>query len=1120
MKKKRDDSILLPLKIVHVMKITLMLVLVGIIQVSATTYAQEHRISVHVKNGTFYDVVSQIEKQSEFMFFYKSEEIKGVQRINLNVKDKLVSEILNEITKNNNLSYKITGKHIIITKITTDFQNQISRKITGTVTDENGEPIIGANVVEKGTTNGTVTDIEGRFMLNVANNAILQISYIGYNAQDVKTTAKSSYSIVLKEDAEILDEVIVIGYGTAKRKDFTGSVSSVKLENSPVALTPNLNALESLKGNISGLNVGASNTAGGSPSLQIRGQNSISGSNDPLIVLDGVVYLGSIRDINPNDIATIDVLNDATSAAAYGSRSANGVVAITTKKGTSEKPVISFNANVAAQTWQRRPEVMDAEQWFASVNERNGYEIGETSWLRKGQLENRELGKATDWLDLSTRVGSIQDYQVSISGSAPKVNYYLSTSYSDNAGIVVGDDFDRFSMLGKMKTNVTNWLEVGVDAAYSRSDYSGNAANISEAYKMSPYGVNYRDEENKLIEKYPTGQSHGHPLWGVDDDTRYNSDIRNNYRLGVNVLVKIPWIKGLTYRMNYMGNWELSTGKNFITERSYVLEGDYDDISRYSPATYESFLSKANGNETITKINSYVLDNILNYTNTFGKHSIDVTLVATQDLRESEKVVNQGSDYSMIGNTNLGIFGLNKAAIQVITQTNDRRANIGYMGRVNYAFDDKYFVTGSFRRDGASVFGANNKWANFGAFGLAWRISKENFMTNVENMDDLKLKVSWGQNGNQGIGPYTTLSQISNGQSSGIRYEFSDTGDKIHYGLIQSNLGNYDLGWESTESWNFGIESSWFKNRLGVDLDIYKSKTTEQLFTRNIPVMSGFKTIKTSMGQVNNTGIEATVRTVNIQNKDWHWSTSFTFWKNLNKLVHLYGEDLDGDGREDDDVASSLFIGKSLGAIYGYKQIGIVQENDVEYMELTGAKPGAPMYEDVDGVPGISANDRQILGYNKENFKLNMSNTVSYKNLELYIMITGTFGGNNHYLKSNKGAYITKTGRFDDNGIYIPHWTPENKSNEYPGIDFTDDGRFLGLQNRGFVRLQDITLSYTFNQPWMKKVLMRSLKVFCSAQNILTITSWKGGDPETGATVWDNTYPVPTTFSLGANISF
>ena len=537
-------------------------------------------------------------------------------------------------------------------------------------------------------------------------------------------------------------------------------------------------------------------------------------------------------------------------------------------------------------------------------------------------------------------------------------------------------------------------------------------------------------------------------------------------------------------------------------------------------SAYESFLSKANGNVTTTKINSYVLDNILNYSNTFEKHNLDLTLVATRDLRESEKIVSQGSDFSMIGNTALGVNGLNKAATQIITQTNDRRANVGFMARASYSFDDKYFVTGSFRRDGASVFGANNKWANFGAVGLAWRISKEDFMSKIKNLDDLKLKVSWGQNGNQGIGPYTTLSQISNGQSSGIRYEFSDTGEQIYYGLIQSNLGNYDLGWESTESWNFGIESTWFKSRLGVDIDVYKSKTTDQLFTRNIPVMSGFKTIKTSMGQVNNVGIEATIRSVNIQNKNWYWSTSFTFWKNMNKLVHLYGEDLDGDGREDDDIASSLFIGKSLGAIYGYKQIGIVQEDDVEYMELTGAKPGSPMYEDIDGVPGISADDRQILGYSKENFKLNMSNTVSFKNVELYVMITGTFGGNNYYLKSNKGAYITKTGRFDDNGIYINHWTPENKSNEYPSIDFTDDGRFLGLQNRGFVRLQDVTLSYTFNQPWMKKALIRSLKVFCSAKNLLTITNWKGGDPETGSTVRDNTYPVPTTFSLGANISF
>lgn len=1121
MEKERDDSVLLLLKITRIMKITLILALVGILQLSATTYAQEQRISVVVENGTFYDVVSQIEKQSEFMFFYKSEEIDNNQRISLKVKDKLVSEILDEIAKNNNLTYRITGKHIIITKKTIGLQ-QKSQKVTGVITDENGEPIAGANVVEKGTTNGTITNIDGQFSLVVGGQAKLLISYIGYKDQEIEIgNNQASLAIQLKEDSELLDEVVVIGYGTVKRKDFTGSVSSVKLENSPVALAPNLNALESLKGNVSGLNVGASNSAGANPSLQIRGQNSISGSNSPLVVLDGVIYLGSIRDINPNDIASIDVLKDATSAAAYGSRAANGVVAITTKKGTSDKPVITFNANVAAQTWQNKPELMDAETWLASVNARNGYEEGATNWLNRGQMKNMENGVVTDWLDIATRTGFVQDYQAAISGAASKVNYYASASYSENRGIVVGDNFDRISLLGKMKTNITDWLEVGLDAAYSRADFSGTAANLTEAYVLSPYGVNYRDEEQKLIEKYPTGQSHGHPLWGVDDNTRTNSDIRNNYRLGANVLVKVPWIKGLTYRFNYMGNWELSEGKNFVTERNYVLEGEYDDASRYSPATYEKFLSKANGSISNTKTTSYVIDNVVNYANTFDKHSVDLTLVATRDLRESKKVVSSGSDFAENGNTALGVYGLNKATTQIVNQTNDRRANVGYMARASYSFDDRYFVTGSFRRDGASVFGMNNKWANFGAFGLAWRISKENFMSQIKPLDNLKLKVSWGQNGNQGIGPYSTLSQMTNGQSGGIRYEFSDTGEQIYYGLLQSNLGNSLLGWESTESWNFGFESSWFKNRLGVDVDVYKSKTTDQLFTRNIPVMSGFKTIKTSMGQVNNVGIEATVRTVNIQNKDWYWSTSFTFWKNMNKLVKLYGEDLDGDGREDDDPASSLFIGKSLSAIYGYKQIGIVQEEDTEYMELTGAKPGSPKYEDIDGKPGISATDRQILGYGKENFKLNMSNTVAYKNWELYVMVTGTFGGNNHFLKSNTGAYVTRTGRFDDNGILINHWTPENRSNEYPSIEFSGDGgRFLGLQNRGFVRLQDVTLSYTFKQAWMKQAFIRSLKLFCSAKNLLTITNWEGGDPETGAGVRAGTMPVPSSYSVGVNVSF
>jgi hypothetical protein len=310
-------------------------------------------------------------------------------------------------------------------------------------------------------------------------------------------------------------------------------------------------------------------------------------------------------------------------------------------------------------------------------------------------------------------------------------------------------------------------------------------------------------------------------------------------------------------------------------------------------------------------------------------------------------------------------------------------------------------------------------------------------------------------------------------------------------------------------------------NRLFVDLDVYSSKTTDQIFTRNIPVMTGFKTILTSMGQINNAGVELTLRTVNIKTKNLTWNTSVNFWKNKNKLVHLYGEDKNGDGIEDDDIANQLFIGKSLGAIYGYEQDGIVQTTDAAYIALTGAAPGAPKYKDLDGKTGITSADRKILGYTIENFRLNMSNTVKYKNFELYAMVTGTFGGNGHYMKSNTAAYATNIeGRGGDNMTPRPYWTPENKSNVYPSAYFAGDGRYLALQHRGFVRIQDVSLLYSFDQSWLKAAKINMLKVYFSAKNLATFTRWVGGDPETGTTVRENTFPVPSIYSIGANIGF
>ena len=514
----------------------------------------------------------------------------------------------------------------------TNIYQQKNKTIKGSVVDDSGVPIIGANIMVRGTTNGTITDMNGNFSLTVEENAVLEVSYIGYVNYELRVGSQDTYSIVLKEDSQSLDEVVVIGYGTTKRKDFTGSVSSVKMENSPVALASNSNALEALKGSVTGLDIGATNSAGGQPSMQIRGQNSISGSNDPLVVVDGVIFLGNLNDINPNDIASYDVLKDATSAAAYGSRSANGVIMITTKKGKTGKPVISFNATGSMQTWHLKPELMNGKQWLEAVAAANGY--SDYSFLTPQEELNLESGKEVNWLDEISRTGWMQDYQAAISGAGEKMNYYMSASYTGNQGVIKGDDFNRTSVLAKINTHITDWLQIGLDASYTHMDYSGIGAGMTTASILSPYGMMYRP--NGELEATPDGsRGHGNPLWGVDDESKKeNLDYRDNLRANGFVLLKCPWIKGLDYRFNFAGNLNYRKAGDFTHESSFVPTGSYDDDSRYSIATQNGYLSSAGGNIVNERTTSYVMDHILSYNQTFDKHNISLTAVATRDLTQ------------------------------------------------------------------------------------------------------------------------------------------------------------------------------------------------------------------------------------------------------------------------------------------------------------------------------------------------------------------------------------------------------------------------------------------------------------------------------------------------------
>lgn len=1100
------------------MKLRILLMLLFLWGITFASYPQ--KVTMKFEKVKLEKIFSTIEQQTGLTVSYDQSTVDPSEIVSVQADKEDLSSVLRRLLQNHNLTIEIDSTKVLLKDRTASISPiKENKTLTGIILDEKEEPIIGASIMLRGTSTGCISDIDGCFSIAVKPGDILKISYVGYLEQLITIKSQSTLHIVMLEDTKTLDEVVVIGYGTAKRKDFAGSVSSVKLENSPIALSPNTSAMESLKGAVTGLDVGYSNSAGCAPGIQVRGQNSISGSNDPLIVVDGIIFMGSLNDINPSDIASFDILKDATSAAVYGSRSANGVICITTKKGKQGKPIISFNMNNSMQMWACKPDLMTAEQWLDATMARNNYL--DASFMTGQQLDNYNNSISTDWLDLVSRTGWTQDYQAAVSGASDRINYYFSSAYTDSKGIIEGDDYNRITLKGKIDTRINDWLKVGADASYTRSDYSGNSASLWAIQTMSPYGVPYRNSEG-MLEKYPNGTNESvNPLWGVNDGTQDNLDIRNTFRLNAFAEVSIPYIKGLSYRLNYSTNLELQNESNFIHESYYTSVGPYNDEDRYSVSTQKNYLASANGYDQDTRTSSWVIDNILTYSNKFSNHSIDLTAVATRDSKHYKLKKMTGSDFASNGNTILGIDGLPFATTQKLAKNAWKQANIGYLVRGSYNYRDTYYLTGSYRRDGASVFGVNSKWGDFGAAGIAWRVTNENFMKKFTALNDLKLKVSWGRNGNQGIGAYSTLSQVSAGSAGGIKITFGNSG-KVLYGINQGTIGNVNLGWETTEAWNIGFESTWFNNRLFLDMDVYFSKTFDQLFRRTIPVMTGFNNIYSSMGEVQNRGVEITLRSVNMQTKDFTWNSALTFWLNRDKLNHLYGEDLDGDGKEDDDIGNNLFIGESIHSIYGYKQDGIVQETDVEYMGKNGVSPGSPKYVDITGDGAITAEDRHIIGNKAPNFKLNLSNTLSYKNFELYCMIAGVFGGKGYYQASNKAAYIIGGSGdfFGVNSLYVPYWTPENKSNKYPAATYTGDAYFLGLQSRAFIRLQDISLSYSFNQPWMKKIGLNTLKLFVSGKNLITFSGWDGGDPEIGNSIVAGTYPVMKSLSFGANISF
>ena len=977
--------------------------------------------------------------------------------------------------------------------------------VKGVVVDPSGEPIIGANILEVGTTNGTVTDFDGNFTFSVKQlGAELNFSYIGYVTQVVKATR--DMKITLQEDNETLEEVVVVGYGTTKRKNFTGSVASMNVSDSPIANITSTSPTDMLRGMIPGLTMTQSGVAGQTSSIQIRGQKSINGGSDPLIVVNGVIFKGNMNDIDPNIVESMSVLKDATSLAAYGSQAANGVIMITTKKGSQGKPMINFRGSIGIVQAAYEPKLRDGNEYIELINARQGLPAGSTNWMTYLEKANYEANQETDWIDYVSHTGVRQNYSINISGANENIDYSFGGSYSNNGNFIKGNSFIRKTVNGRLNAKINKYIKTSFDFNYATGAMDGVTPYYSRYF--SPWGEAYLPD-GKTLRRFITEHTADdvNPLWqsqgGVDAQLR-----NNNVTVGGEIEIKIPGIEGLSYRATGNYNVRQTLNRRFYHEQYYVAMADGEN---YTTDVFDTHLNQANGYIANTKTTSYVMDHILTYTKEFGDHFLSATAVYTRDSDKIDGSQVDGTDFSGIGNTTLGYYGLNNAGTQRITSiTYTLHNNIGYLGRINYSYRDTYHFNASIRRDGSSVFGSDKKWGVFPAVGLAWTISNESFFQKaLPWATNTKVKASWGKNGNQSLAPYGTLSQMSMGKSGGYTAYF---GNGAIYAQALATLGNPMLGWETTTSWNFGLETDLLKGgRIHFELDTYFANTTDQIFERTIPVMgSGLSTQQSTMGKIKNWGIEATIRTMNIRKKDFTWSTNFQFTLSRSILKELYS-----DGK--DDITNELFLNHSLGAIYGYQYDRVAQVEDTSYLQANGAKPGDPMYVDQDNDGVITPNDRIILGYNKPSFMLNMGNTITYKNFSLYFLFAGTFSGGKYGVAPNNNAFVSYENMAYLNAEDHPFWTEENHDMKHPGAN-ADLSKFTGIQKYGFVRLQDVNLSYDFKGNWMKKIGIGSLQAYVSAQNLFFIApDWEFSDPEIRSS---RTSQLPRTYTFGLNVRF
>ena len=1100
-------------KILRTMKLTLLFLFACFMQVSAVVFSQNAKLTFDAKNKPIEDVLRQIEENTDFRFFYQREQVDVERKVNLVVNDQTLEQVLEKLFEGQDVVFDVRQDNLILIKpqsqVNTNSRDELTfasqRIITGKVTDKQGGALPGVTVVVKGTTIGTVTNSDGEYSLaNIPQEGILMFSFVGMRTQEVVLANQTSINVKMEEETIGLEEVVAIGYGSMKKSDLTGSV--VRADVGAFRESPNVSVVQSLQGTVAGLNVGQINQSGEEPDILIRGKSSISGELTPLIVVDNVIYRGNLIDLNPNDIESIDILKDASAAAIYGSQAANGVILITTTKsgGYEGKPTIKYSGYYSFQKPVRELtppgvagfyEQTEASDIYNSRTADSGYIDADPSWditsvfSTTEEIDAYNDGRTTNWFNVLTNNDMyVQNHNLSLANSTKYSNYLISLGYTDQKGYLLNEDYSRINARINIDNTVTNWLKVGIQSFATMSDYSGLDANPNERY-TSPYATAY-DEDGELIQTI-SGNVVNPYLKAEADDVDKRLDLFGN----IYALIDFPFVKGLSYKINFANN--------------------YRTVSEYYFKSYESNF-EGEGSKTETIGYDWSMDHIVSFKRTLNEiHKFDATLVYGVEKRKQNYTQALAASFS---SEELGYNSLQvgDSSMREVYSGAWEESSLYTMGRIFYGLKNKYLFTGTVRRDGFSGFSEENKFGVFPSMSFAWVLSEESFLPKKDWLDNLKLRVSYGTVGNRTIGRYETLATISGD------YNYIDASDNPVYTQSISSFANSSLKWETTTGINAGFDFGLFQRVFG-SVEYYNNNTKDLLYEVDIPGISGFESFMDNLGKLHNNGLEITITTTNIKKANFEWTSTFNFSRNRNKLKELLGYDNDGDGKEDDLISEGLFIGESIDAIYTYKIDGKWQlDDDIP----SGYDVGAHKVVDYDKSGELDTDDRTIIGYRDPSYRFSINNSLRYKNWTLRFFINSVQGGKNHYLaEDNYLDFNIMNSEMHFRYIFpeaVNYWTPETPNARYqrPGISVSDGLEGELFAKRNFVRLQDISLSFNFPKKIIEKLNMQNLNLYFSGKNLITLTKWKGWDPETGETITRDGLPVMKSLSIGINVEF